>query len=226
MMIAIKRSLFWALLKRQTKGTGNMKQTLISTILMTLLLAGTAAAERRYFLEGLEITIPDTWIDIDSQTDFLKNKKLIETYTQPSAEGSLPLVRIIEVAAPGNDRGMLTFSIKPCYRGECPTKKELQAQSKTVKVASKNQKLITDDGSELLEDYGISVEQGCAGYFVTRGQKVKAPFGGVFISKSKTYYRNNYVINASAGYAEEASDEVVERTEAALNSFKCTTDLR
>jgi hypothetical protein len=205
-----------------------MKQTFIGTtlILIILLCAGTAAAERRYFLKGLEITIPDTWIDIDSQTDFLKNKKMIEAYTHPSAEGSLPLVRIVDVAAPGNDRGMLTFSIKPCYRGECPTKEELQAQSNIGKVALKNQKLITNDGSELLEDYGISVEQGCGGYFMTRGQKVKAPFGGIFISKSKTFYKDSYVIAASSGYAEEASDEVIERTEAALSSFRCTIDLR
>ena len=205
-----------------------MKHPLMITIiiLLTLLLAGTASAERRYFLEGLEITIPDSWIDIDSQTDFLKNKEMISAYTHPSAEGSLPLVRIVEVAAPGNDRGMLTFSIKPCYRGECPSKEELQAQSKNGNGTKKNQKMIANDGGELLEDYGMSVKHGCGGYFVTRGQKVKAPFGGIFISKSKSFYKDNYVIGASSGYAGEASDEVIERTEAALNSFRCTPTRR
>ncbi len=201
-----------------------MKQLLMITmmILLPLLLAGTAAAERRYFLEGVEITIPDSWIDIDSDTAFLKDKEKIAAYTHPLAEGSLPLLRIIEVAAPGNERGMLTFSIKPCYRGECPSQQELQAQSKQGQQTKKNQKLIANDGSRLLEEYGTSVKQGCGGYFVTRGQKVKAPFGGIFISKSKSFYKDSYVIGASSGYAGNASDEVIERTEAALSSFRCT----
>lgn len=195
-------------------------------ILMTLGLAATARAERKYFLEGLEITIPDTWIDIDSQTEFLKNRQKIKAYTTPSPEGSLPLVRIVEVAAPGDERGMLTFSIKPCYRGECPSQEELRTMSLTGKIAHKNQKLITNDGSKLLEDYGMRVEPGCGGYFVTRGQKVETPFSGVFISKSKMFYRGNYVIATSAGYADKAADEVIERTEAALNSFTCIRTLR
>lgn len=205
-----------------------MNRILISTtlILMTLLITGTASAERRYFLEGLEITIPDNWIDIDSQTDFLKDPKQISAYTKPSAEVRLPLVRIVDVAAPSNDRGMLTFSIKPCYRGECPSQEELQAISKVGKRPQKRQKLITNDGGELLESYGAVARQSCGGYFVTRGEKVKAPFGGVFISKSKSFYKNSYVIDASAGYAANASAEVIERTEAALNSFRCTTDPR
>lgn len=205
-----------------------MNRILISTtlILMTLLITGTALAERRYFLEGLEITIPDNWIDIDSQTDFLKDPEKISAYTQPSAEGSLPLVRIVDVAAPSNDRGMLTFSIKPCYRGECPSQEELQGLSKSSKRKEKRQKLITNDGGELLESYGAVARHSCGGYFVRRGEKVKAPFGGIFISKSKSFYKNNYIIDASAGYAADASAEVIERTEAALNSFRCTTDPR
>jgi hypothetical protein len=208
-----------------------MRFCLINTILImiTLLFAVTASAERRYFIEGLEITVPNNWIDIDSQTDFLKDKNKIKAYTHPSPEGSLPLVRIIEVAAPSNERGMLTFSIKPCYRGECPTKEQLQSLSKAGSASKKNRnskKLLTNDGSKLLENFGVSAKPGCGGYFVSRGQKVKTPFGGVFISKSKAFYKNSYVIETSSGYAENASDEVVERTEAALNSFRCTDDPR
>ena len=205
-----------------------MKRILINTtlILMALLIAGTASAERKHFIEGLEITIPDTWINIDSQTDFLKDTKKIAAYTRPSQEGSLPLVRIVEVAAPGNERGMLTFSIKPCYRGECPSQEQLQNQSQANTSTRRNQKLITNDGGELLEDYGMSVKQGCGGFFVTRGQKVKTPYGGIFISKSKSFYKGTYVISASAGYADKAAAAVVERTEAALDSFACVHELR
>ena len=140
-----------------------MKYILLNTtlILLVLLCAGTASAERKYFLEGLEITIPDSWYDIDSQTEFLKDNNKIAAYTNPSKEGSLPLVRIVEVAAPGNDRGMLTFSIKPCYRGECPSQEQLSSLSKTGKTTSENQKLIANDGSKLLEEYGMTVKPGC-----------------------------------------------------------------
>ena len=205
-----------------------MKILLLCTIatVATLLSVTTACAERKYFLEGLEITIPDSWYDIDSQTEFLKDKNKIAAYTQPSQEGSLPLVRIVEVAAPGNDRGMLTFTIKPCYRGECPSQEQLKQLSKTGKPTLENQKLIANDGSKLLENYGMLVKQGCGGYFVTRGQKVSTPFSGVFISKSKMFYRGSYVIGASAGYSGDASTEVVERTEAALDSFSCVHELR
>ena len=209
-------------------GAGNVKNILLGTIIIiaTLLLANPAAAERKYFIEGLEITIPDSWYDIDSQLDFLKDPDKIAAYTRPSREGTLPLVRIIEVAAPGNDRGMLTFSIKPCYRGECPSQEQLQNLSQTANKSRANQKLITNDGSKLLEDYGMSVTQGCGGYFVTRGQKVSTPFSGVFISKSKMFYKGSYVIGTSVGYAGNASAEVVERTEAALESFSCIHELR
>ncbi len=203
------------------------KNFLVAVVVMaTVLLANPAAAERKYFLEGLEITIPDSWYDIGSQTDFLKDQDKIAAYTQPSQEGSLPLVRIIEVAAPGNDRGMLTFSIKPCYRGECPSQEQLKKQSKASKTVRENQQLITNDGSKLLEDYGRSVKPGCGGHFVTRGQKVSTSFSGVFISKSKMFYKGSYVIGVSVGYAGDASAEVVERTEAALKSFSCIHNLR
>lgn len=205
-----------------------MKHILLHSalILLALVCAGSACAERKYFLEGLEITIPDTWIDIDSQLDFLKDPQKIKAYTSPSPEGSLPLVRIVEVAAPSNERGMLTFSIKPCYRGECPSQEQLQSLSRSKQPNHGRQKLITNDGSKLLEDYGMTVQAGCGGYFVTRGQKVETPFSGVFISKSKMFYRGNYVIGTSAGYAGKASAEVVERTEAALDSFTCIRTMR
>lgn len=198
-----------------------------ATVVLTLFLSvSPASAERKYFLEGLEITIPDTWFDIDSQKDFLKDKKKIAQYTTHQGDERLPLVRILEVAAPGNERGMLTFSIKPCYRGECPPKEQLQRLSQAGTTKPKNVKLITNDGSKLIEDYGMSVKPGCGGYFVLRGQKVEAPFGGIFISKSKMFYKNNYVIGTSVGYAGDASAEVVERTEAALHSFSCIRELR
>jgi hypothetical protein len=213
---------------QENTGYNNMKQTMIRITLICsiLLIAITASAERRYSLEEVEITIPDNWIDIDSQTEFLNNEQLIAAYTNPLPGGSLPLIRILDIAAPGNERGMLTFSIRPCYRGECPSQTELQSQSKTGAHTEKNQKLITDDGSQLLENYGTAVSQGCGGYFASQGQKVKLPFGGVFISKSKTFYKDSYAIDVSAGYAEAASDDVIDRIEAALQNFKCTADKR
>ncbi|MBE0502325.1 MAG: hypothetical protein IBX47_12895 [Desulfuromonadales bacterium] len=193
-------------------------------ILLMLLFAETASAERRYFLEEVEITIPDSWVDIGSQLDFLTDKQKIAAYRQRSAEGSLPLIRIIEVAAPGDERGMLSFSIRPCYRGDCPAPEALQVLNKNSKTTHQN--LITNDGGKLLQDYGVSTEKGCGGFFVSRGQKIKAPFGGIFISKSKSFYRGNYVIDVSIGYAEASAAEVIERTEAGLNSFRCRTNQR
>lgn len=205
-----------------------MKNILLGAVVIAAicLSVSTASAEHKYFFKGLEITVPDTWIDIDSQKDFLKNPEKIARYTNYRGKERLPLIRILEVAAPGNERGMLTFSIKPCYRGECPSPEQLQALSESGKTTRENQKLITNDGSKLIEDYGMSVKPGCGGYFVSRGQKVKTPFGGIFISKNKIFYKDNYVIGASVGYAEKASAEVVERTEAALASFSCIRELR
>lgn len=207
-----------------------MKNILIVTIMIAVvaLWPAPASAERKYFFEGLEITVPDTWIDIDSQTGFLKDKEKIARYTRQQGREELPLVRIVEVAAPGNDRGMLTFSIKPCYRGECPSKGELRRLSQSTKVRKNrlSKGLVTNDGSKLIEDYGMSVKPGCGGYFVSRGQKVLTPFSGVFISKSKMFYRDNYVVGASVGYAEKTSAEVIERTEAALQSFSCIRETR
>ncbi len=202
-----------------------MKQIFFcANLILLLLFAETAAAERRYFLEEVEITIPDSWVDIGSQLDFLTDKQKIAAYRQRSAEGTLPLIRIIEVAAPGNERGMLSFSIKPCYRGDCPSPDALQGLNRNSKTTQMNQNLITNDGGKLLQDYGVSTEKGCGGFFVSRGQKIKAPFGGIFISKNKSFYRGNYVIDVSIGYAEAAAAEVIERTEAGLTSFRCRTD--
>ena len=205
-----------------------MKNILLGAVVIATicLSVSTAAAEHKYFFKGLEITVPDTWIDIDSQKAFLKDQEKIALYTNYQGKERLPLIRILEVAAPGNERGMLTFSIKPCYRGECPSPEQLQTLSKSGKTTRENQKLITNDGSKLIEDYGMLVKPGCGGYFVSRGQIVKTPFGGIFISKNKMFYKDNYVIGASVGYAEKASVEVVERTEAALESFSCIHELR
>lgn len=203
-----------------------MRHPVIIAVLVALLSlhAVSAQAERKYLFAGLQATLPDTWIDIDSQVDFLRDRQRIAAYTAPGADEQLPLVRIVEVAAPGNERGMVTFSIKPCYRGECPDQDRLRKLSNRPAAGAADRQLLTADGSRLLDDFGTRVEPGCGGYFVERGQKVEARFGGIYISKQRMFYRDSYVVGVAIGYAEAAAPEVRERSEAALRSFSCASD--